>query len=216
MFALLRPRLFCAVAAEAQFTPSAPGFTGRVTIQSNPRSLAPLVTSNVLQAENEIKFSCIGRAAASKLVHAIAIANVKNVKDHGAFFKPTIMKNFKPDREKEIPKTLTPFELSVFPSTRPLALSEQGKFVRRTRVSANVDHEELAKNIHMTYLRKTPLVLECMGDKAAGIIAHSIALFNDRVQAHDMAAFVSIVSGVGKDGTELVKMEFNLKEEPKN
>ncbi len=126
------------------------------------------------------------------------------------------MKDLKPDNANTVPRTLTPFELSIFPSPRPRDLSEAGRFVRRTRVSANVDHEELAKNIHMTYLRKTPLVLECMGDRAMGVITHSIALFNERVKAHDMTAFVSIISGVSKDGAEMVKMEFQLVEEPKD
>ena len=216
---LLKSRRLCSATAESLSNAAVQatgGFTGRVTTQSNPRSLAPIVTSNVLNGNNPISFTCIGRAAASKLVHGVAIANTKNVMEQAALFKPTILKDLKPDNANTVPRTLTPFQVSVFPAARPRDLSEAGRFVRRTRVSANVDHEELAKNIHMTYLRKTPLVLECMGDKAMGIITHSIALFNERVKAHDMSAFVSIISGVSKEGTEMVKMEFQLVEEPKD
>ena len=219
MLSFARARLFCAASnstAEAVSAIPTSGFTGRVGTGSNPRSLAPVVTSNVLNGDRAIDFTCISRQAAAKLVHAVAIANSKNVQDSAAFFKPTIASDLEV-KDGKIAKGLTPFRLSVFPGSRPAALTlEKSRFTRRTKVSSNVDHEELAKNIHSCYLSKTPLMLECMGDKATGIITQAIALFNERVKAHDMVAFVSFASGRSAEGTEIVKIQFQLSEEPKD
>jgi hypothetical protein len=65
-------------------------------------------------------------------------------------------------------------------------------------------------------MKKTPLILECMGDKAMGIITQAIALFNERVQAHDMVTFINMISGKSTEGSEIVKMEFQLFEKKKN
>ena len=45
-----------------------------------------------------------------------------------------------------------------------------------------------------------------------GIITQAKALFNERVQVHDMVAYVRVVSGKSSEGTELIKMEFQLME----
>lgn len=189
-------------------------FVGRIGTSTSPRSIAPIITSNVLNGDKSISFTCISRNAAAKAIHAAAIANTKNVKDQAAFFKPEIAHDLETDKGP-IQKGLTPFKLTFFPFARPQTLTIDPR-VRRTRVSASVDHEDLARNIHSSYLRKTPLVLECMGDKAIGIVTQSIALFNDRVKSHDMISFVQIVSGKSQEGTDIVKMEFQLFEEPKS
>ena len=220
MFSAIRSRLLCAAPAmeTGTFTRmNGAEFVGRVGTQSNPRSLAPVITSNVLNGDRTISFTCISRNAAAKAIHAASLANTKNsAKEMGAFFKATIATDLDMKVGDEIGKGLTPFRITLFPSPRPVASPESSRFLRRTKVSASVDHEELAKNIHMSYLKKTPLVLECMGDKAIGIITQSIALFNERVKSHDMVSFVQIISGTSKEGTDIVKMEFQLFEEPKN
>jgi len=190
-------------------------FTGRVGTNSNPRSIAPLITSNVLNGERTISFTCISRNAAAKAVHASAIANVKNVKETAAFIQPTIAHDVKPG-DKEITRGLTPFRITVFPDARPIISAESVRFTRRTKVSSSVDHEELARLIHVSYMKKTPLILECMGDKATGIITQAIAVFNERVQSHDMVTFVNMISGKSPEGSEIVKMEFQLFEKKKN
>lgn len=219
MFSLLRSRLLCAADAafgtEAIKEISTEAFVGRVGTATNPRMVAPVITSNVLNGDRTISFTCISRVAAAKAVHAAAIANTKNIKEIAAFVKPEIIAGIKADKG-ELGRGLTPFRITIFPSKRPVVSDERARFVRRTRVSSNVDHEELARNIHGSYLRKTPLVLECMGDKAMGIITQAIALFNERVQAHDLVAFVHVVTGKSKEGTELVKMEFQLLEQEKS
>jgi hypothetical protein len=178
--------------------------------------LAPVVTSNVLNGNRAIDFTCISRNAAAKLVHAVAIANTKNVQETCAFVKPMIAADLDV-KEGQIARGLTPFRISIFPGARPAPLSvDSSRFMRRTKVSANVDHEELAKNIHSCYLSKTPLLLECMGDKATAIITQAMALFNERVKSHDIVAFVSFSSGRSSEGTEIVTIQFQLSEEPKN
>jgi uncharacterized metal-binding protein len=217
MLSLIRPRLFCAAAEPLQAASKiAETFSGRSTTQSNPRVLAPVVTQKVLRDGNSIDFTCLGRAAASKLIHAIAIANAKNVEENRAFFKPAIAHGLKMDDGTNHKKVLTPFKISLFPQTSPRSFLESAHMVRRTKISAMEDHEELAKNIHLSYMRKTPLVLECMGERAMGVITHSLALFNDRVKAHDMSAYVNIITGKGPDGSDIVKMEFQLVEQPKS
>ena len=190
-------------------------FIGRVSTQSNPRVLGPVVTQQVLRDGKTVDFNCVGRAAASKLIHAISISNVKNLEVTRVFFKPKIAHGLKLDDGAGVRRGLTPFSITVFPGQAPRYLQETPHAVRRTKISAMEDHEELAKNIHLSYLRKTPVVLECMGEKAMGVITHSIALFNERVKAHEMTAYVNIITGKGPDGSELVKTEFQLVEEPK-
>lgn len=216
MLTHLSRRLFCSAAAEIQSATISRTVNSlfRATTHSNPRILAPIVTTKVVREGVSIDFDCIGRAALSKALHAVAICNVKNPGDQVAYLKPSIAKDLKMDGEREIARGLTPFKLSLFPSLPPRSPLESHN-VRRTKVSSNLDAEELAKNIHMCYMRRTPLVLECMGEKAMGIIGHAIALFNDRVKAHDMAAYLSVISGTSADGSELVKMEFQLIERPK-
>jgi hypothetical protein len=216
MLSLFRPRLFCATAEPLQSAAKIRDvFSGRSTTQSNPRTLAPVVTQHVLRDRKSVDFTCVGRGAASKLIHAVAIANAKNVEERRAFFKPLIAHGLKMDDGSNAKSVLTPFKISLFPETVPRHFIESGHMVRRTKISAHEDHEELAKNIHLSYMRKTPLVLECMGEKAMGIITHSIALFNDRVKAHDLSAYVHIITGKGPDGSDIVKMEFQLVEQPK-
>jgi|LauGreDrversion4_2_1035121.scaffolds.fasta_scaffold215301_2 hypothetical protein len=216
----MRSRLFCSAPPLGAETLSSlrqgQVFTGRVGTSSNPRSVAPVITSNVLNDERTISFTCISRNAAAKAVHAAAIANTKNPDKTGAYILPTIAPDLKPEGES-ITKGLTPFRITVFPEDRPGAISAEAiRFTRRTRVSASVDFEDLARNIHISYMKKTPLILECMGNKAMGIITQAIATFNERVQSHDMATFVHIISGKADDGAEIVKMEFQLVERPKN
>lgn len=210
-------RFFCSVAVETQAVNPARTINSsfRSTTQSNPRTLAPLITTRVVREGSTIEFDCIGRAALSKALHAVAICNAKNPGDQIALLKPMIEKDLKMDNDRPIARGLTPFKLALFPSMPPRSPLESHN-VRRTRVSANLETEELAKNIHMCYMRRTPLVLECMGEKAMGIVGHAIALFNERVKGHDMAAYLSIIGGTSSDGTELVKMEFQLVERPKN
>ena len=218
MFSLIRSRLFCVApsATEVLTNSHKVPFTGRVGTNSNPRSIAPLITTNVLNDERTISFTCISRNAAAKAVHAAAIANTKNVQKTAAYIMPTIAPDVKPEGGP-LTKGLTPFRITVFPDNRPEAPSaETVRFTRRTRVSAAVDHEELARNIHTSYMKKTPLIFECMGDKAMGIVTQAIALFNERVPAHDLATFVHIISGKAQDGSDIVKMEFHLVEKAKN
>ena len=219
MLSRFRSRLLCAAETTVGVEPltrvHVGEFVGRVGTATNPRNVAPVITSNVLNGNRTISFTCISRVAAAKAVHAAAIANTKNLMEMGAFVKPSISGEIIADKG-EVGKGLTPFRITVFPAVRPDVSGERARFVRRTRISANVDHEELARNIHASYLRKTPLILECMGDKAMGIITQAMALFNERVQSHDMTAFVHVVSGKSQEGTELVKMEFQLVEESKN
>ena len=221
MFSLIRTRLFCAqpsvgVEAISGIRDGSSKFTGRVGTTSNPRSVAPIITSNVLKDERTISFTCISRNAAAKAVHAAAIANTKNPQRTGAFILPTIAPDVTPEGGS-ISKGMTPFRITVFSEDRPTGPSSDAiRHTRRTRVSASVDHEELAKNIHLSYMKKTPLILECMGDKAMGIVTQAIAIFNERVQAHDMTTFVQIVSGKAPDGADITKMEFQLVERPKN
>ena len=215
MFSLFRSRLLCAAEAAVGVENTARlnlgEFTGRVGTATNPRMVAPVITSHVLNGNREISFTCISRIAAAKAIHASAIANSKNETKFGAFVRPEIAKEIVADKG-ELGKGLTAFRVTVFPRERPVNSDDRSRFSRRTRVSANVDQEELARNIHASYLRKTPLVLECMGDKAMGIITQAMALFNERVQVHDMVAYVRVVSGKSSEGTELIKMEFQLME----
>jgi hypothetical protein len=220
MLNFIRPRLFCGVVGAAETATSSiranQPFTGRVGTSTNPRSIAPIITSNVLNNDQTISFTCISRNAAAKAVHAAAIANTKNIQTTAAFIVPSIAPDVKPEGG-QLTKGLTPFRLTIFPDTRPQAPSADSvRFTRRTRVSANVDHEELARNIHISYMKKTPMIFECMGDKAMGIVTQAIALFNERVQAHDLATFVQIISGKAADGSDVVKMEFQIVEKPKN
>jgi hypothetical protein len=216
MLGILRSRFFCSAAAETPFTRlNGAEFVGRVGTSSNPRAVAPVITSNVLNGGNTISFTCVSRQAAAKAVHAAAIANTKNIKPVAAFFKPEIANDLNFEKSP-LTKGLTPFKLTFFPSIRPEPIKEGQKDFRRSRISATCDHEDLARNIHISYLKKTPLVLECMGDKAMGIITQSIALFNERVKAHDMVSYVQIISGKSPEGVEVVKMEFRLFEEAKS
>ncbi len=133
-----------------------------------------------------------------------------------AFFRSSIAADLKLDNGQESTRIkLTPFRISIYPSLPPRDALQSAHNVRRTRVASNLDVEELAKNIHMSYMRRTPLIVECMGEKAMAIIGHAIALFNARVKAHDMSAFLRVTSGKAADGTDLVKMEFQLVESPK-
>lgn len=212
MFSLLKSRLLCAAALEPRAFTRLNGadFAGRVGTASNPRKIAPVILSNVLNGNMKIEFDCISRNAASKAMHAAAIVNAKNVQDMGVFVRPAILPDL-PAIDGGKSEGLTVFKIAMFPDVRPHAVSDEAiRFTHRIRVSATVDHNELAKNIHSVYMKKHPLVIECMGDKAMSIVTHAIALFNQRVESHDMVAFVCLKSGTAPDGTEIAKMEFQL------
>lgn len=219
MFSLLRSRVLCAVPMEAPAFTRLNGaeFVGRVGTNTDPRKLAPVITSNVINGNKAITISCISRNAASKAMHAVAIANTKNPDASLVCYCRPMISDSKEEADLELAKRgLTCFKLAMIPDVRPKRSVDSVRFTHRMKVAASVDHNELARNIHTSYMQGKPLILECMGDRAMSVVTHAIALFNQRVQSHDMVSYTQIITGRSPEGTELAKMEFQLFERPKN
>ena len=215
MFSVLRTRLLCGTAAERMPLTrlNEVGFVGRVGTASNPRNIAPVITSNVINGSKTISFDCISRKAAAIAVHATAIANTKNAENEiAAFLKIEISEDPRADQEIPIGRGLTTFKITMFPSVRPEVNPITARFARRMRVGGAVSANELAKNIHSLYLKRTPVILECMGDAALGVVSHGLGIFNQRVGSHNMVAYLRMISGKANDGADIVKMEFQLSE----
>lgn len=209
---------FCSQAASATSLEAAP-FVGRVGTGSNPRSLAPVITSNVINGQKNISFTCISRFAAAKAFHAAAIANVKNQdKDRCALVKFSLIEDVLP-KEGMIAKGLSSFEVAMLSEERPITDTPSSKVdrnvSRRTRIASTTDYMELAKNLHQSYMRRTNVILECMGDKSLGVIAHSLASFNEKVATHELLAYPMITHGKAMDGTEIAKIEIHIVERSK-
>ncbi len=206
-------RRFCAQAV-TNATPEGFQFTGRVGTASNPRTLAPVITSNVINSGKDISFTCISRLAAAKAMHAAAIANVKNMeKGRQAFVRVALISDLLP-KEGMVAKGLSSFRVSMLSEERPCVF-EKSFESRRTKIAATTDYMELAKNLHISYLRKTSVILECMGDKSLGVIAHSLACFNEKVTSHELLAYPTLVTGQSADGSVIAKLEIQVIEKSK-
>jgi stage V sporulation protein SpoVS len=200
----------CATPATSA-SPVTADFIGRVGVSTNPRSVAPVITSQCLRENKDISFSCISRLAAAKAVHAAAIANVKNM-DSGkqALVRINSIQSLVPN-EGQMTRGLSAFKITILAEDIPSAPETEGRRRSyRTKVGVATDYLDLAKKLHHSYMNKNNVILECMGDKSLGVIAHSLAVFNEKVTTHELLGYPRMASGKAQDGSDIALIEVQV------